>query len=332
MVVTRRNSPLESANTAVFQPSSEVIDDCTGAPLLSKDTSAEEDKRKQTTKRTLIWDELPQWMRDNQYILSGYRPQTNSFNKCFGSLFYLHNETGNIYSHLLGALLFLVLCFTITHRVFAQFESIDWQDTATVYIFLLGAVGCMGLSSLFHTVTCHSPKVQHAYNKCDYIGIVFLIVGSCVPIFCYAFYCHPRLKLFYLSLIFTLGAFTVYLVVAPKFATSEYRPLRAITFVSLGLSGAIPGVHAYTLFGWDHLVNNMQVYHMLAMGGFYILGATIYAARIPERLLPGRFDYWLHSHQIFHIFVVVAAIFHYNGVVNALQFTHSNGARQQCSF
>ncbi|GFH23238.1 uncharacterized protein HaLaN_20824 [Haematococcus lacustris] len=29
-------------------------------------------------------------------------------------------------------------------------------------------------------------------------------------------------------------------------------------------------------------------------------GAGIYAARIPERWFPGKFDILLHSHQIFH--------------------------------
>ncbi|KAJ1943006.1 hypothetical protein EC988_006346, partial [Linderina pennispora] len=142
-------------------------------------------------KRILVWDELPAWMRDNHYIRTGYRAPTNSFQKCFQSVFYLHNETGNITTHLLGALGFLGLCYTVTQNVFPQFETVDWQDIVTMYVFLLGAVGCMGLSATFHTVSCHSHGVQRMYNKCDYVGIVFLIVGSCVPIFCYTFYCNP---------------------------------------------------------------------------------------------------------------------------------------------
>ncbi|KAI8326485.1 HlyIII-domain-containing protein [Martensiomyces pterosporus] len=292
-----------------------------GIPLLAKD----DQHSKHPGRRTLVWDELPAWMQDNQYIRSGYRPPSNSFARCFASILYLHNETGNIFSHLLGALMFLVLCFTVTQRIFPEFATVDWQDIATVYIFLLGAVGCMGLSALFHTVSCHSQGVQKAYNKCDYVGIVFLIVGSCVPIFCYAFYCHPRLKLFYLSLIFALGALTVVLVVAPKFATSEYRPLRAATFVALGLAGAIPAIHTTLAFGWSYTINAVQIHYMLLMGGFYIAGAAIYGARIPERWWPGKFDYWLHSHQIFHVFVVIAAVFHYIGVIKALRWTHTVG-------
>ena len=38
--------------------------------------------------------ELPHWQRDNHFILYGYRRELNSFKGCFGSLWYLHNETG----------------------------------------------------------------------------------------------------------------------------------------------------------------------------------------------------------------------------------------------
>ncbi|KAJ2338003.1 hypothetical protein GGF43_006977, partial [Coemansia sp. RSA 2618] len=233
--------------------------------------------------RHLHWNELPAWMRDNQFILSGYRHPTNSYRKCFASWLYVHNETGNIMTHLGGALAFLVLCFTVTRGLLLEFATVDWRDTVTLYAFLLGAVACMGLSAVYHTVTCHSHAVQRAYNKCDYVGIVFLIVGSCVPVFCYMFYCHPRLKLLYLALIFALGALTVTMVVAPRFAKPEFRPLRAATFVALGLSGVVPGLHAMALFGWEYTFNAVQLPCMLLMGGTYIAGAVIYGARIPER-------------------------------------------------
>ncbi|KAG9012097.1 hypothetical protein FRB93_002240 [Tulasnella sp. JGI-2019a] len=50
--------------------------------------------------KTLTWDALPEWMRDNQYIRSGYRRQQNSWKGCLYSIFgYLHNETGQYNCH-----------------------------------------------------------------------------------------------------------------------------------------------------------------------------------------------------------------------------------------
>ena len=45
------------------------------------------------------------------------------------------------------------------------------------------------------------------------------------------------------------------------------------------------------------------------MGGLYLMGAVIYAARVPERWRPGMFCYAFHSHNIFH-FLVRAALRH----------------------
>lgn len=52
------------------------------------------------------------------------------------------------------------------------------------------------------------------------------------------------------------------------------------------------------------------------MGGLYILGAVLYGCRIPERFLPGKFDIWFQSHQIFHVLVIAAAFVHYHGMTN----------------
>ena len=45
---------------------------------------------------------LPDWMQDNEYLQFGHRPELNSFKECFRSIFGLHSETGNIWTHLIG--------------------------------------------------------------------------------------------------------------------------------------------------------------------------------------------------------------------------------------
>lgn len=50
------------------------------------------------------------------------------------------------------------------------------------------------------------------------------------------------------------------------------------------------------------------------MGLFYLVGAAIYAFRFPERCCPGRWDLFCHSHQLFHIFVIIAALVHFHGM------------------
>ena len=49
----------------------------------------------------LPWELAPEHMRDNTYILRHYRGVW-PFRKSLSSLFWLHNETGNIWTHLIG--------------------------------------------------------------------------------------------------------------------------------------------------------------------------------------------------------------------------------------
>ncbi|TWW70340.1 Progestin and adipoQ receptor family member 4 [Takifugu flavidus] len=48
--------------------------------------------------RLLDWANSPPHLQFNKYVLTGYRP-ISSVQDCVRSLFYLHNELGNIYSH-----------------------------------------------------------------------------------------------------------------------------------------------------------------------------------------------------------------------------------------
>ena len=52
---------------------------------------------------------LPVWLQDNEYIVFGHRQPLNSFRSCFQSVFKIHTETGNIWTHLLGNNEYLLL-------------------------------------------------------------------------------------------------------------------------------------------------------------------------------------------------------------------------------
>lgn len=57
------------------------------------------------------YEEAPKFMQDNEYIKSGYLLNCTNFKKTFKSLFMWHNETINIWSHLLAAIVFFFLIF-----------------------------------------------------------------------------------------------------------------------------------------------------------------------------------------------------------------------------
>ena len=48
----------------------------------------------------------------------------------------------------------------------------------------------------------------------------------------------------------------------------------------------------------------------------------LYMFQVPERWFPGKFDIWGQSHQMFHIFVLVAVFVHYHGI-SVLEANHT---------
>jgi predicted membrane channel-forming protein YqfA (hemolysin III family) len=53
--------------------------------------------------------DCPEFMKDNEYIFRGYRIGFNSKRRILSSLFMIHNESVNVWSHLIGATLFVLL-------------------------------------------------------------------------------------------------------------------------------------------------------------------------------------------------------------------------------
>lgn len=287
-------------------------------------------EKPQVVKRLLHWDDLPHWQRDNHHIHTGYRPASFSFLVSFQSLTYLHNETVNIYSHLLPTMLAVPAAVVLYRAVSSRYQTASEPDIFAFGCFFAGAAFCLGMSATYHTISNHSPTVARIGNALDYVGIVGLIVGSFVPSVYYGFYCAPTLQRLYWTMICTIGLGCSIVSLLPQFRTPRWRPFRAGMFVSMGLSAVFPVLHGLLLFGIGQMTRQIGLGWLLLQGFLYILGAGIYAARVPERLQPGKFDILGSSHQIFHVLVVCAAVAHLTGLLKAFDYRHS-GLAETCS-
>lgn len=278
-----------------------------------------------------VWEEawkvchfssLPKWLQDNDFIHRGHRPPLPSFTACFRSIFRIHTETGNIWTHLLGCISFIGIAFYFLTRPSNQ---IQWQEKVVFATFFAGAIACLGMSFTFHTVHCHSEKVGKLFSKLDYCGIAFLIIGSFVPWLYYGFYCNFQPKLIYLVLVVVLGTAAIIVSLWDKFSEPRFRSVRAGVFMGFGLSGVVPAVHYLIAEGWFRAVYQASFGWLCLMGMLYITGALFYALRVPERFFPGKCDIWFHSHQIFHILVIAAACVHYHGITEMAMYRLTMG-------
>ena len=187
-----------------------------------------------------------------------------------------------------------------------------------LFIFLISAILCLTFSATFHLIGCVSKTYHRILSRFDYGGISLLVAGSCFPPYYYFFYCEKKFCIFYLIFISIFGITTFCLSLTNNFNSPKMRGFRGKLFLIFGITAGIPIIHlrivGNKLNGYDPDLRFLNWY----LGGItYIIGGIIYITRFPEIKYPGKFDFFGSSHQLFHIFVVIAAIFHYFGSLDA---------------
>lgn len=173
-----------------------------GAPTSSTASSVPSiTQRSPVGARLLDYHSVPLWYREHDYIRTGYRPVTASVQQCLISLGYPHNETANIYTHLVpaaGALLGngILAIYFVSH-----FPNASISDQAIFHAYLTTSLVCFGISSTYHTMLCHSPYYNDLWCRLDYVAIVFQILGSFVSGIYVGFYCEPLLQRVYWTMV-----------------------------------------------------------------------------------------------------------------------------------
>lgn len=82
---------------------------------------------------TLKKQDSPSWQSDNPWIISGYRQITHSYYYCYLSLFYMHNESGNVYTH--GIAFAFCIVFWIWNE-FGEIKTTTFLDYASLACLL----------------------------------------------------------------------------------------------------------------------------------------------------------------------------------------------------
>lgn len=148
----------------------------------------------QNNRVLLSYEEIPEWYKDNEFIHGGYRPVSFSTPACFASWLYLHNETVNIYSHLIPSMFFATAELAMYIYIRSQYPEATAEDHLVFAFFLLTAVICLAFSAILHTLSSHSRGVCEYWLHLDFIGIIILTLGDFVSGIDMIFYCEPMLK------------------------------------------------------------------------------------------------------------------------------------------
>ncbi|KAJ7313870.1 hypothetical protein JRQ81_005636 [Phrynocephalus forsythii] len=260
--------------------------------------------------RLLDWASSPPHLQFNRFVLTGYRPISTG-SGCLRSLFYLHNELGNIYTHgipLLGCLFVLPLTIPWTHIT----ES--WLGIVHYLACVCPQLG----SVLYHLFMNHEggPAIYHTLLTLDMCGVCMVNTLGALPIIYCTLACSPILRTISLLAYTGLSSYGIFCAVT---ARSSVRRLRSFAWQAMFR-------FFFFYLRWVGLGTGhpLSLRSYLIMDGLAFLGGVINISRVPERWKPGRFDYWFNSHQIMHVLVVVSILYLHWGVVDDLQWIANN--------
>jgi len=234
------------------------------------------------------------------FITYGYRPVPKGLCGLFWTIFSLHNETGNIWTHLVGFGYFVAV-FTQLFRelVIADGRGLQW-DELWVLALVAATAFCLLCSFSYHICTCSGRCVRECMYRFDLTGIVTLIVVSYFTGIALGLRCQTGLRRFYLVYAAGVALALAWPLMRPRL---DDLTRHFIVCVALGL---VPAVHFMCVSPREDIA--LVVPYMLAMFGCYAAGAWFFIHRWPEKQWPGRFDLFGHSHQVWHVFVLLAAV------------------------
>lgn len=202
-------------------------------------------------------------------------------------------EPVNSLTHWAGAILALIGLIALI--------IIGWDTPAKIISFAIYGISLIFMfsaSATYHMVRVRD-KALEVFRKIDHAAIFVLIAGTYTPFCVNAF--EGFWKWGMLSIIWSLALVgiivKIFYIRAPRWLNAGIYVLMG--WLSVAAAGQMLEALPTWVFGW-----------LIAGGVIYTLGAIVYATKI-FNFKPGVFGF----HEVWHIFVLLAAAAHYVAVL-----------------
>lgn len=174
----------------------------------------------------------------------------------------------------------------------------DGRATIAAAIYAGSLVALLGTSALYHRVDWKRPRARAWMRRLDHSMIFLLIAGTVTP-FALLVMSDP----FATALLIAVWAGAAAGIVVELIWVEAPKWVAVIVYLAVGWIGALgfPAILVEAGIGAAALI--------AAGGVMYTAGAIVYARQSPDPR-PAVFGY----HEIFHLFVIVAAIAHFAAI------------------
>ncbi|XP_072038373.1 progestin and adipoQ receptor family member 3-like [Amphiura filiformis] len=271
--------------------------------------------------------EVPHYLQGNPFIIKGYR-NTLSASQCIQSLLVWSNESINVWTHIIGFLIFLLLAVYDNAVTIPELQG-SWTDHIIYTVYLSCFQFCMLCSAGYHLFCCHSEAACKRWLGLDIAGISIGLLGCYFPAVYYAFYCFQYWRNVHLVIVCTLMMLTIIVQLHRRFLTARWATQRLMLYISAVAYGVGPVVHwIYLNGGFQAPIIQKFVPMVCVMYVLGILALLFYATKFPERCFPGKLDYIGSSHQWWHIIVVIAFLWWHHCGLQFTEYRYSTACSQ----
>ncbi|XP_078423303.1 membrane progestin receptor alpha-B [Cetorhinus maximus] len=253
--------------------------------------------------------EVPQIFRE-PYICSGYRPVEQSWRYYFFTLFQRHNESVNVWTHLIAALVIVLKLQELSQTV----DFFSDPHALPLLILFLSAFTYLTFSSLAHLLHSRSEFAHYSFFFLDYVGVAIYQYGSALVHYYYSAEeeWYHIIKTFYLPMATTLAWMSC---IGCCYSKSNAKVLHPRT---RKLYQVVPAALAYVL-DISPVVHRMYncyssgctdptIWYHASQIIFFLISAHFFSCPHPEKWFSGKCDIFLQGHQIFHVFMVLCTL------------------------
>ncbi|KAH3852068.1 membrane progestin receptor alpha-B-like [Dreissena polymorpha] len=263
-------------------------------------------------------------------ITSGYRHMYLPWSYYLKSIVRLHNETVNVWSHLIGCLLLIL-------QMIYYYDIYD-RDGSSVRWTLIGH-GCCCLVTLFNSAVAHLLHSKSCYVNFlvflfDYVGVVCWGFGTSIL----AMYGVSDENIYH-----ALGPNFVIIQLVWTYVTYNFICLSKVWYghdmeiktrkllvvfviVIQAMSNLLPWLPRYWNCYTSESCSMSSLNHITITCVSFTLMTLAFLFHQPEKAYPGRFDICGSSHQIFHVFVILTMSLQ----MRALHVDHETRANTHC--
>eukprot|EP00066_Takifugu_rubripes_P009876 XP_003977245.1 PREDICTED: membrane progestin receptor alpha-B-like [Takifugu rubripes] len=247
--------------------------------------------------------EVPHYFRQS-FVFTGYRPLHQHWRYYFLSIFQRHNETINIWTHLLALFIFLFKLLQLSAEVDFVRDPHSWP----LLVLLVSSLTYTACSVAAHLLAGKSELCHYTFYFLDYVGVAQYQFGSAVVHFYYSVDedLHRQVQGVFMPLAALLCVLSCLGSCCGNYCThSQPSWVRNVAQVT-------PSALAYVwdsspvflrLWSWTSAREDPAMLYHIGQVVFFLSSGFFFTCPLPERCFPGRCDFLGQSHQLFHVLI-----------------------------